>query len=180
MARSRNSENWSNIILIGMAGSGKSTVGRLLATRLGLGFVDTDLFIEESTGKSLQDLVDDLGPGGLRRIEEDVLLSVDLQNHVIATGGSSVYSEKGMAHLVYSGICVLLDVPLNVLNARILNMATRGLVRHPGQSFGDLYHERQPLYDRYADLRISCGTRSAEDIAAEIVRLVAELPRYQN
>lgn len=161
---------WSNIVLIGMAGSGKSTVGSLLAARLGMNFVDTDTLIEVAVGRSLQEIVDDRGPSGLRRVEEDVLLSVQLKKHVIATGGSSVYSQDGMAHLRRDGICILLDVAPEMLEKRIKNMSTRGLVRYPGQSFKDLYEERRPLYLGYADIRLSCTVMDAADVAELLVR----------
>jgi len=172
----RNIQKWSNIVLIGMAGSGKSTVGRLLADRLAMGFVDTDTLIEEAAGRGLQEIVDDLGPDGLRRIEEEVLLAVHLQNHVIATGGSSVYSEAAMAHLGEDGIRILLDVPISFLEERIKNMSNRGLVRYPGQSFADLYAERRHLYTNYADLRFTCGGMTAKEVADKLLPLVTVSP----
>lgn len=158
----------SNIVLIGMPGSGKSTVGVVLAKQAGCDFVDTDVIIQTSQGRTLQDIVDRDGHLALRRIEEEVLLGLSLRNHVIATGGSAVYSERAMAHLRSEGIPVFLDVDLSSLEARVRDFGTRGLAKRPGQSFGELYEERLPLYRRHAEITVECGALTHEEVAASI------------
>jgi shikimate kinase len=143
-----------NIILIGMPGCGKSTVGVLLAKRLGLGFIDTDLLIQQKTGRTLQDIVDREGYQALRRIEEDVLLKLDVQRQVISTGGSAVYSNRGMCYLKSGGVVVFLDIPLPVVMQRIGDYSLRGISRRPDQSLEALFEERLELYSEYADIRV--------------------------
>jgi shikimate kinase len=158
----------SNIVLIGMPGSGKSTVGVVLAKQAGLDFVDTDVIIQTLQGRPLQDIVDRDGHLALRRIEEEVLLGLSLRNHVIATGGSAVYSERAMAHLRSEGIPVFLDVDLPTLEGRVRDFGTRGLAKRPGQSFGELYEERLPLYRGHAEITVECGALTHEEVAAGI------------
>jgi len=110
-----------------MPGSGKSTVGVLLAKQLGLGFIDTDLLIQEEAGRTLQDIVDGDGYQALRRIEEQVLLRLDVRRQVISTGGSAVYSEPAMSHLKADGLVAFLDIPLEVVIARIGDYSARGI-----------------------------------------------------
>ncbi|HTN33612.1 MAG TPA: shikimate kinase [Marinobacter sp.] len=157
-----------NIILIGMPGSGKSTVGVLLAKRLGFGFVDTDLLIQQETGRTLQDIVDHDGYQALRHIEESVLLKLAVQRHVISTGGSAVYSSQGMAHLKSGGVVVFLDIPLPLVMERIGNYSLRGISRRPEQSLEELFEERLELYSRYADLCVK-GEGSNQDEVCEAV-----------
>ncbi len=161
----------TNLVLIGMAGAGKSTVGPLLAQMLSYGFVDVDDLIEADQQQSLQDLVDCHGAAWFRLLEERIILGLDLQRHVIATGGSAIYGAAGMKHLRQSGLVVFLDVPLVVLEARVGDVATRGLAREEGQSFAQLFAERQPLYHRYADIRIACSEMTISEICAAIVEV---------
>lgn len=158
----------TNLVLIGMAGAGKSTVGSLLAKELGYGFVDVDDLIEADQQQSLQSLVDRHGAAWFRRLEEKILLGLDLRRHVIATGGSAVYGEAGMHHLKDSGLVVFLDVALSALQARVGDGAARGLARESGQSFAQLFAERQPLYQRYADITIDCAGKSPSGICQMI------------
>ena len=164
----------SNIILIGMAGSGKSAVGRRLAEMLHLSFIDTDELIIQSQERPLQEIIDSLGPIGFRRIEEEVLLGIKLRDHVIATGGSSVYSTAGMAHLRGIGHIVLLQVDLHILQARVDNVATRGLVKRPGQSFAELYLERIPFYRKNAEYIYDCGEQDVESVSRGLVSLLRD------
>jgi len=157
------------IILIGMPGAGKSTIGILLAKALGLDFLDTDLVIQIREGNTLQQLIDTAGYQSLRRIEEQVLLTTDCRGKVVATGGSAVYSAAGMSYLGDQGTIIYLKVPQAELLRRIHNFAERGIACPPGQSFSDLYAERCRLYQQYADLTIDCGRRSTEEIVSEIV-----------
>ena len=165
----------SNIILIGMAGSGKSAVGRRLAGMLRLPFVDTDDLIVLAQGRPLQEIFDSQGAAGFRRIEEDVLLAVNVRNHVIATGGSTIYSTTGMAHLRMIGHIVLLQVGLDVLQARVDNAATRGLVKRPEQSFADLYLERLPLYRQHAEYIYDCSGQGIESVCRGLVSLLPDV-----
>ncbi|MCI5160912.1 MAG: shikimate kinase [Candidatus Electrothrix sp. AX5] len=162
----------SNIILIGMPGSGKSTVGPLLAQSISRDFLDTDLVIQASQKRALQDIVNTDGQAALRLIEEEVLLSLACHNHVIATGGSAVYSEQGMMHLKADGIVIFLDTDLATLESRIDNFNTRGLVKRADQTFAQLFDERLPLYRKYADITINCTDLSPKEVCA---RIIAEL-----
>ncbi len=159
----------SNIIMIGMPGSGKSTIGTLLAEFTSMDFVDTDTLIRNSSGRTLQEIIDDEGPLALRRIEEEVLLSLRCRNSVVATGGSAVYSRTAMEHLKADGLIIFLDVDLDTLKSRISNYETRGLAKQPEQTFEDLFRERLDLYRRYADLTIACGDLSREEVCSAIV-----------
>lgn len=160
----------TNIVLIGMPGSGKSTVGVLLAKRAAMSFVDTDLLIQASEGRSLQSIVDADGYEVLRQIEERVLLAIDLKNHVIATGGSAVYSERAMTHLGNSGTIVFLDVSLATVEARIGDFSMRGISRRVDQSIAELFEERYQLYKRFADITIAGNARNQEEVCRQILQ----------
>jgi shikimate kinase len=143
-----------NLIFVGMPGSGKSTVGVLVAKRLGLGFIDTDLLIQQETGRTLQQIVDQDGYVALRKAEEQVLLNLNVQQHVISTGGSAVYSDAAMRHLKTGGTVVFLNISLDTVFARIGDYSLRGISKRPDQSLLELFEERSALYSRYADLTI--------------------------
>jgi len=164
------SETRSNIALVGMPGSGKSTVGSILAEELSREFVDTDSLIEKSQGRKLQHIVDMDGYRELRRIEEAILLDLQLQNHIIATGGSVVYSQRGMAHLKSISSIVFLNVEQSALRARIHNYDSRGIAKRPEQSFEDLFRERFELYTKYADVTIDCTDLTKEDVCTRVIR----------
>ncbi len=159
----------SNIVLIGMPGAGKSTLGVILAKLSTRRFVDTDLLIQTSKNKSLQELVDSEGYLALRRAEEEVLLGLTISNAVIATGGSAVYSQRAMAHLQQDGLLVFLDVPLEVLTQRVRDYTTRGLAKPAEQSFEAMFAERLALYRSYAGLTIPYQNLPQEAICAEIL-----------
>jgi shikimate kinase len=158
-----------NIILIGMPWSGKSTAGVLLAKQLSRNFVDTDLVIQAAEKRRLQEIIDTEGLAAFRRLEERHVLGLSCRGHVIATGGSVVYSESAMAHLKKNGCCIYLELPFAALKQRAADMAMRGLVRARGQSLRDLYEERTPLYARYADVTVRCGERNHEAVLRAIV-----------
>ena len=159
----------TNIVLIGMPGSGKSTVGIILAKMISRDFIDTDVLIQVSQGRSLQTIVDNDGYLVLRKIEEKELLALNCQNHVIATGGSAVYGPKAMEHLKSNGIIIFIDVDLKTLESRVTDYKTRGLAKPPGQSFAELFAERLKLYKQYANITIKATNLSQEQICEEII-----------
>lgn len=159
----------NSLILIGMPGSGKSTLGARLAKTLMKGFIDTDKLIEQQHQQTLQDIVDQQGYLALRQVEESVLLGINCTDHIIATGGSAVYSPSAMEHLGHLGLIIFLDTPLTELEQRIRNMNSRGLAKQPEQSFAELFDERHPLYLRYADIRIDCRNKTQQQILDEII-----------
>lgn len=167
-------EKTPNIVLIGMPGSGKSTIGAILAGMTARGFVDTDVLIEEKEGRSLQTIVDEDGYLRLRAIEERVILGLDCRGHVIATGGSAVYSRAAMEHLREDGVLVFLDMDLDTLKARVPDFETRGLAKRPDQSVEDLLEERHALYRQYADLTIDCAVCGPEEVCGRIVDELAK------
>lgn len=166
----------ANLVLIGMPGAGKSTCGVLLAKAAGLDFIDTDLRLQAVAGRRLQEILDQEGTGGFRRLEEQAVLSLDAAGCVIATGGSVVYSPAAMRHLAAGGRLFHLEVPLEELRARLANMASRGVVRTPGQSLEALYNERTPLYRRYAERSIDCAGLSHQQVVARLLAAAEEEP----
>lgn len=165
-----------NLVLIGMAGVGKSTVGVLLAKATGRRFLDTDVHIQAREGRTLQAIIDADGIEAFCRIEAARIRELDLSAAVIATGGSAVYSDTAMGHLADGGTVVHLDLPLTLVERRITNLHSRGLVMQKGQTLADLYAERQPLYRRWADLTVNCAGKTQEEIVEEIVRHIDETP----
>lgn len=163
----------SNLVLIGMPGSGKSTIGVILAKRMSHHFVDTDLVIQNVEGRSLQDILDQEGYLALRETESRVLQGLDLDNHVISTGGSAVYSDAAMQHLKRKGICIYLDVSVETLRARITDYDTRGIAKRPDQSFADLFEERTRLYRRYADITIKADALNQDEVCSAILAALA-------
>lgn len=162
-----------NITLIGMPGSGKSTVGVLLAKMLGRPFVDVDLLIQEREGQLLQEILDSRGTEAFLEIEESVVRSLDCRRHVIAPGGSAVCREEAALHLKALGTVVYLRVSLEELERRILNMSSRGIASEPGQTLADVMAYRTPLYEKYADVVYDCpdGQTLAETARALCLRL---------
>ncbi len=158
-----------NIVLIGMPASGKSTLGVVLAKTLGMDFVDTDLMIQKAQGKRLQDIILQQGLVPFMGIEEDILTGLELENSIISTGGSAVYSEKAMAHLKEMGRILYLHVPFEEIQRRLRNITTRGIVMNPGTTLRQLFDERVPLYRRYADLIIDCAGKSLEQCVSQII-----------
>jgi shikimate kinase len=161
----------SNLILIGMPGAGKSTVGVILAKQSSRGFVDTDVLIQTSQNRTLQEIVDTDGYAALRKIEQDILLGLTVKNSVIATGGSAVYSDSAMAHLRSDGLVIFIDVDIPTLESRIHDFTRRGLAKRPDQSFGDMFHERFALYTHYADVTIKCVGMTHEEVCSRILAI---------
>ncbi|WP_078085980.1 shikimate kinase [Microbulbifer mangrovi] len=158
-----------SVVLIGMPGAGKSTLGVLLAKELAKDFVDTDVLIQLREDKTLQEIMNESDYLNLRRIEGEVIAEAHLPNHVIATGGSAVYSEEGMHNLLKFGPAVFLNCSADELRRRIHNYESRGIAKAPGQSFEELFAERQALYRRYADIVVDCDEQTLEQVLAQVV-----------
>lgn len=163
---------WNTVSLIGMPGAGKSTVGVIFAKLAGLRFTDTDLSIQVRENATLHEIYEAQGYLRLREIEEEVLLALPLDQTLVSTGGSVVYSAAAMARLKAAGPVVYIEVELPVLERRVAATPQRGIASDPDHSFADVYAERIPLYERYADLRIQAGDQTVDEIAA---RILAEL-----
>lgn len=158
-----------NIVLIGMPAAGKSTVGVLLAKTLGFAFVDTDLIIQQNTGRLLQDIIDRDGLDAFCIEEERAICSVSFeQNAVIATGGSAVYSREAMMFLKKHGLVYYLSLPSEELSKRLFNITTRGIAKHPDETIEDVFNKRVTLYREYADVTVDCLGKTAEETVAEI------------
>ncbi|MGB1157857.1 MAG: shikimate kinase [Porticoccaceae bacterium] len=158
-----------NIVLIGMPGAGKSTLGILLAKQLGTDFVDTDILIQVDQGATLQEILELTDYLNLRRLEQQVLINLSGNGKVIATGGSAVYSEAGMQQLKANGTVIFLDLSLTTLTERVTDFDQRGIACRPDQSFADLFTERRPLYQQYADITIDCDHQTPAQTLAKIV-----------
>ena len=162
----------NNIILIGMPGCGKSTVGVLLAKILGYAFIDSDLLIQAREGKKLYQIINENGEEYFKAVENAVNASINTKNTVIATGGSVVYCNEAMEHLKSIGTIVYIKITPEQLLKRINNIATRGVVIKKGETLLDLYRERSPLYEKYADITVESSDsdilNNAERIAQEI------------
>lgn len=158
----------SNIILIGMPGSGKSTVGVVLAKILGFRFVDSDLLLQERTGELLHEIIKREGTEGFWRIENEINLSIEGKGQVIATGGSAVYGKEAMAHFKTMGEVVYLQLSLSAIDKRLGDLSERGVTVKEGQSLSDLYEERIPLYEKWADFIMDCEEKSISAVAKEI------------
>ncbi|MCD7871971.1 MAG: shikimate kinase [Clostridiales bacterium] len=164
--------NSENIILIGMPGSGKSTCGVLAAKMLLKNFFDTDLLIQSIEGKRLQNIINEKGISGFKAAEEHAVLSLEISGAVIATGGSVVYSDKAMRHLKSLGKILYLHLSFESMEKRISNIKTRGIVLEHGSSLADMYKERLPLYEKYADITIECDNENIEETVKKIVAAV--------
>ena len=158
-----------NIVLIGMPGVGKSTIGVLLAKVLSRSFLDTDISIQSREKRALQDIIDTQGVEAFCQIEEQAVLSISSTNCVIATGGSVVYSKKAIESLKQSGILFYLYVPLSILKKRLKNISSRGVVMLHSQSLEQLFDERLPLYEQCADTVIDCTGKNHEQVVNEIL-----------
>lgn len=163
--------NLDNVILIGMPGAGKSTLGVVLAKILGYEFIDADLLIQSKLDKTLQKIIDACGPDGFIEVENEVLCTLSAKRAVIATGGSAVYSDEAMKHLGSLGTIVYLRVSYEELESRLGGLHERGVVMKNGigMSLHDLFEERRPLYEQYADVTIDIDGLTVRDAARRLV-----------
>lgn len=159
-----------NIILIGMPGAGKSTVGIVLAKALGYKFIDTDLVIQEDQGMVLQNIIEKYGNKGFNTIENNIISSIKTDKSVIATGGSAVYGTEAMNNLKSSGNILYLELPFNEIKKRLGNLEKRGVSIEKGQTLKTLYNERIPLYEKYSDLTIHCHKLQIREIINTIIK----------
>lgn len=141
----------ANIVLIGMPGCGKSTVGVLLAKALQMDFVDTDIVLQQQQGKKLQEIIDQVGNDAFLKMEEDCVCGLECDQTVVATGGSVVYGKEAMRRLHENGLVVYIRLPYEEIERRLSNLATRGVTLKKGQTLRNLYDERIPLYEAEAD-----------------------------
>ena len=164
-----------NIVLIGMPGAGKSTLGVVLAKIMNKDFLDADLVIQRQHGKTLQALIDEEGPDAFIGIENGVLCGIEASNTIIATGGSAIYSDEAMGHLAEIGTIVYLEISYESLRNRLGDLQERGVVLKGGVSMSlrELYDERRPLYERYADVSVNVDNLSITDAARKVARVVA-------
>lgn len=158
-----------NIVLIGMPGVGKSTVGVILAKVLGYQFLDADLVIQEQEGKLLREIIEEVGTDGFIEVENRVNASLECNKTIIATGGSVIYGKEAMEHLKEIGTVVYLDVSFSTLEKRLSDIKGRGVVLKKGQTLYDLYEERTPLYEKYADVRVLEEGLNVEETVEQLV-----------
>ncbi len=161
-----------NIILIGMPGCGKSTIGVILAKSLLSDFIDTDLLIQNKFKKSLCEIINEEGIESFKDKENQVLKDLKAENSVIATGGSAVYCEEGMKNLKKDGKVVYLNLPPKTIKDRIDNITTRGIAMEKGTTIDALYSERAPLYEKYTDYTVNCENLSVEETVKKITELI--------
>ncbi len=161
-----------NIVLTGMPGAGKSTIGVLLAKTLGMPFLDTDLLIQEREKSLLQEILLIRGVEGFLKVEEKIVLSVSCTCTVLATGGSAVCSEASMWHLKKYGFVVYLKLPYVEIEQRVKNIASRGIALHKNQSLQDIYNQRISLYEEYADIVFDCTGRDIESTVEALTTIL--------
>lgn len=159
-----------NIILIGMPASGKSTVGRHLAKKLNMDFVDTDNLIEKCEGMRLQDIIDKKGNKYFWEVEEKILCNLNCRDTVIATGGSAVLFPKAIEHMKKTGAIIYLEQSLVLLKKRLYNLDSRGVTLDEGESIESLYNYRVPLYKRYSQATVKVANKSVDDVVDEIIK----------
>jgi shikimate kinase len=167
-------EDIMNLVLIGMPGAGKSTIGVILAKITGKSFIDTDLVIQQTENRLLQQIIDEDGVASFLAVEARTILNLQVDQAVIATGGSAVYSPAAMKWLRQNGIIIYLRLPCGEIEKRIVNMASRGIAIGKGQPLLELYHERTPLYEKYADIRVDVADCSVETAAERTVAAIAK------
>lgn len=162
----------SNIILIGMPGCGKSTVGVILAKTLGIGFIDTDLIIQQREKRLLQEIIDSDGIDTFLDCEMKAVLSLECDNCVVATGGSVIFRKETMEHLKNNGKIIYLNVSLSEIKSRLDNISTRGVAASKNQTIDDIFNERAPLYEKYADFVLDLENSNVEQTVEKICNLL--------
>ncbi|MBW2655435.1 MAG: shikimate kinase [Deltaproteobacteria bacterium] len=162
-----------NITLIGMPAVGKSTVGNLLAQKIGFSFLDSDDLIQSKEQKSLSQIISEKGLDQFLQIEEAHIVDIACSHHVIATGGSVVYSSKAMKHLCNISTIIYLSIDLDTLLTRLCDITSRGVAISPEKSIEDLYKERTHLYDTYSDIKINCGSMTAEQVVEKAMKTLS-------
>ena len=162
----------NNIILIGMPGCGKSTIGVVLAKSLGYRFIDSDLLIQEHEQRLLHEIITQDGLEAFNQIENLVNASIETSSSVIATGGSVIYGQEAMKHLKKIGTVIYLQLPENLLSERLGDLNQRGVSIKAGQTLHSLYEERIPLYEKYADITIDCAKKEIRDCVYEIKSMI--------
>ncbi|MBR3834014.1 MAG: shikimate kinase [Lachnospiraceae bacterium] len=155
-----------NIVLIGMPGAGKSTIGVLLAKAINYDFIDADLIIQQKHNKKLYEIINECGIDEFLRIEDDVISGINVDGTVIATGGSAIYGENAMKHMKENGIVIYLKLSCVEIINRISNITTRGIAMKDGKTIFDIYNERVPLYEKYADITIDAEGTNIEECVA--------------
>ncbi|MBN1891615.1 MAG: shikimate kinase [Clostridiales bacterium] len=163
-----------NIALIGMPGSGKSTIGILLAKALCMRFVDTDILIQNTEGMRLSEIISSKGSAYFSKVEEEVILGIAGEGMVISTGGSAVLSSKAMNHLKKIAHIIYLETDLWLIKKRLWNFKTRGIVTSPGKTVEDLYRYRRPIYRQYAEIKIRVRRKKPDQIVANIIDRLRE------
>jgi shikimate kinase len=166
----------TSLILIGMPGAGKSTMGVILAKIRGRTFIDTDLLIQEIEGRLLQEIIDTDGPASFLALEEKTICSRQFRNAVIATGGSVVLSGRAMAHLKEDGIVIYLAISFETMAERLGTATSRGIVLDAGQDLAAMYARRLPLYEQYADITIDCSSDDFKERIRNVLAALAEFP----
>ena len=167
-------ESSKNITLIGMPGAGKSTLGVVLAKRRGLRFVDTDLLIQEGSGRLLSQIIEQDGLDAFLDYENKVLAGLECTGHVISTGGSACYGAEAMAHLKAMSTVVYIDIPLDEMLRRLGDLVKRGVAIRPGLTIQDVYEERKPLYEKYADIVFTSGRMSTREAVESLDELLTQ------
>lgn len=159
-----------NIILIGMPGAGKSTLGVLLAKAMNYDFMDSDLVIQSKTGELLYKTIEREGIDYFLKLENDVLKGIDVKGTIIATGGSAIFGKEAMQHLKDSGKVIYLKLSCEEIERRVNNITTRGIVMKKGKTIADIYAERVPLYEKYADIAVDCESNTIEQCIEKIIK----------
>ena len=168
--QSKGNKMKKNIVLIGMPGAGKSTVGVVLAKKLGYCFIDSDLVIQEKYGKLLHELIEEYGVEGFWKLENDVNAGICADGAIIATGGSAIYGEEAMEHFRQTCTVVYLKLSYEEIRERLGDLNARGVTLRPGQDLKALYEERTPLYEKYGHITIECDNKMLREIVKEIAQ----------
>ena len=158
-----------NVVLIGMPGCGKSTLGVLLAKAAMMDFIDTDLLLQKQSGRPLQQMVDELGTDGFSAVEEACICTLNAENAVIATGGSVALESAAMEHLKQNGVVVFVKLSYETIEKRLSNISTRGIAMKKGQTLRDLYDLRQPYYHQWADILVEADGQEIEETVAQLL-----------